>query len=143
MAPDNSEEHFAEVDRLWIACRRDLADAVEELAGFSGGSRHGASSRFQSNWERLCATDLRAAAAIYRGLSQIVSVAARRDQPDSPSEHGVRDLQELAGIVEVGRSAHPDSQVEAIDELYDLGMQAIRDEIDHDLGDAPDPDGAA
>jgi hypothetical protein len=141
LTQDNSEEHWAEVDRLWLACRRDLAGAVEESAGLSDGSGHGAVRRFQASWERLCAADLRIAAAIYHGLSEVVSMAARQDQPDSPASSGLSDLHELAGIVGAGRSAYPDSQVEAIGELYDLGLRAIRDEIEHDLGEAPDPEG--
>lgn len=125
-----NDDHRVEVDRLWRALRRDLSASILELAGAKDS--HAALGRLQKTWERLCDTDLNAAAAIYHGVSEISALMARWGEPNSPADHHLRQFEELTGIVAIAAAANPGVKVETVGELLALGEAEIRRQVDDD-----------
>jgi hypothetical protein len=122
------------IDKLLKVVQRDLAPMVLGF-GFQVEERTRAriATRFQRNWEELCQLDLDAAAAFYHGVREMDLLMARYGQPFSPADQLGRQDDEAGGILEIGRRANPDAQVATLGELYELGQQAIADEINSEL----------
>lgn len=125
-----------ELYRLWRAVRRDLGTAILGFAGI-GEFNDRAWKRLCRNWQRLCAADLDTASSIYHGLHEVSAMMALYDKADSPADHQVRELNEIADVVSAGREASPDAEVATAGELYALGEQALRDEVGPDTEDMP------
>ena len=132
-----AEQHWDEVDHLWRAVRRDLGSAILCCAGYRDGQAP--INRLTGNWDRLCDLDIDAAASIYHGIEQIYIAMARMNEPNSPSEHRLRQLQELAGMAAIGRDQHPEAEVTTLGGLVSLGDEAIRKELDDVFGPPPVP----
>lgn len=124
-------EHYEEVGHLWHQCGRDLSSAIHEAAGFCASRE--ALDRLTDNWRQLAELDLDIAAMLYHGVEQVLIMMARDGQDASPAERAGHHLKEVLGMVAIARERYPDAQVDTLDELLDLGDQAIRHEIDQEL----------
>lgn len=126
--------HYAEVNRLWRAVKRDFFVAVERVGGLNTTDpRHTRLKRLQRNWEALCELDVDIAASLYHGLNELAMSFARHGQVNSPMDRHSQQLDELVGIIKIGREANPDAVVTTAGELYKLGEEAIRREIEDGL----------
>lgn len=128
MTTSDAQPRGDELERLWRALRRDLANAVLEMSGFREGTV--AVDRFEKNWVKLCDLDLDIAANLYHGIDQIHMLAGRLGKPNSPADHALRKLKEIVGLAGIGREQNPNAEVRTVGELVALGEQAVRDEVD-------------
>lgn len=53
--------------------------------------------------------------------------------PNGPAARNDQRLQELDGVVKMGREANPDAEVSTLGDLLDLGGQEIARQIDDDI----------
>jgi hypothetical protein len=132
-----------EAMRLWKAVKRDLLSAVESFGALSypgqteeqiqeGFRRR--NTRLMKNWAALEALAPEFQELLYHGWEQVETMLGRPQDEAGPMWRGVRELEEMAGVLEIGREANPDAKVETVGDLYTLGEQAIRDEIEEDFG---------
>lgn len=128
-----SDQHVEDIERLWRALRRDLGNAVLEMAGFLDSTT--AINRFEKNWAKLCDLDLDVAAKLYHGIEEVSMTAARLGKSNSPAQHALRQMDEVPGMAEIARAKNPDVVVSTLGELIKLGEVSIRREIDADTGE--------
>lgn len=119
-----------EIERLWRAFRRDLSTTILLFGGFTDDRK--AADRLTKNWARLCELDLDIAALIHHGVEQVSCITGRIGEPNSPSEHHLRGLQELVGMATIARDANPDAEVETLGELVALGEKEIQRQVEGD-----------
>lgn len=138
----SDDTRWAETDRLWRAIKRDLFPVIEAYAGFRYPNDTDEkvterltkrATRLQQNWEALCRVDLDVATGILHGIEQATWNFPRHGEPYSPGDQANREMDELVGLVTKGREANPETKVETVGELVDLGEQAIRREVEEDL----------
>jgi hypothetical protein len=127
-----NEEETAQLIR---AIRRDLSGAIMLFASSYEDDtlERAAWKRLIRNWDRLCAEDLAVAAGIYHGIDEVRLWLAQYGKPNSPAAYLQGEMNEAVGVMKAGSAANPDARVGTIGELYELGRQAIQDEIERDL----------
>jgi hypothetical protein len=127
------DAHYAEADRLWQAIKRDYFREVEVFAGAREVDA-GREKRFLKNWDALCTLDLDIASTVWHGLKEVEVMFGRMGEPNSPADHNLRQLGEFVEVLSKGREANPDAVVKTAGELYALGEEAIRREVENDFG---------
>ncbi len=60
---------------------------------------------------------------------------SRLGEPDSPVDHRRRQFEEMLGVMEIGREANPEVEVETTGDLFRLGQEEIQRQIEDDFGD--------
>ena len=129
------DAHMAEVNRLWRAVKRDYFAVVLEMAGFTelDDRRY---QRLNSNWDALCALDINVAASLYHGIEKVHMSFSRHNSPNSPANHRMRVMTAVLGVVDRGRAANPDVEVETVGELYALGEEALQRDVERVINDS-------
>lgn len=126
------EAHWREANRLWRAVKRDYLTAVEMI----GGQReldNARLRRLEDNWNALCALDIRVASRLAHGFEQLDGIIQRHGDPTGPDAHNLRQMQEAVEIARLGREANPEAEVDTVGELYALGEEEIRRQVDDEF----------
>lgn len=123
-------EHYVELDRLWRAVKRDVFFQAELSFRGLDDAAQARCHRMYRNWQKLCDLDLDVADRLAHGLEDVAGVLSS----GRVLEHRWPGLRERSGMERIAREVDPDIEERHRAELVALAEDAIRREIDDEVG---------